>query len=531
MFGISLQPVDFDLARGLLQWGLVFGIVGLVSIVVAIVTSFAMYGAVGPARVGAGLGQAVRDFASLSPRRVFAISSLTFKEAIRRKALLVFVVFAVLFMFASWFLTGDSNRPELDIEVYVGFVFTAVSWLVLPVAMLLACWGIPEDIRVRSLHTVVTKPARRNEVVIGRMLGFSAITTLIVVIMGAVGYVWIVRQVPANVPLICRVPIYGDLYFLDRTGEKGDAVNVGDIVETRKFIEGGSKAAGIWTFPVPSGKPDKLRFESRFEAFRTFKGDMNRTLRVRYTLLNDAKKLSVPLPVFNVAEFSQNERDVERKIEFENEKREKQTFDLYDDLVNDGNLVVKVQCLDRGQYIGVSKGDFFVRQIPDHSFAFGYWKAMCGVWLMIILIVMIGVTASCFVKGPIATLLCFCVVVLGQPAHDFMDKVVAGKQVGGGALESVYRLITQMNQTVPLPEGGLSTAIQAVDRVPFGTLWLANNVIPDLRSFWMAGWVGKGLDVPWSGALLPSIAVTLGFALPCILLGYFSLLLRELEAK
>ncbi len=531
MLGLSLQPVDFDLVAGLVRWALTFGVIALVGIIVAIVTSFAMYGAVGPARVGAGLGQAARDFTSLSARRVLAISSLTFKEAIRRKALLVFVVFGVLFMFASWFLTGDSNRPELDVEVYVGFVFTAVSWLVLPVAMLLACWGIPEDIRVRSLHTVVTKPARRNEVVIGRMLGFSAISTLIVGVMGVVGYVWIVRQVPDSVPLICRVPIYGNLHFLDRTGAPGQGVNVGDIVETRQFIEGGTKAAAIWDFPMPAGEPDKLRLESRFEAFRTYKGDMNRTLRVRYTLVNEAKKTEVPLPVFNVAEFSQNELDVERKVEFKNEKGKIETFDLYKDLVADGKLTVKVQCLDRGQYIGVSLGDFFVRKLPDQSFAFGYCKAMLGIWLMIVLIVMIGVTASCFVKGPIATLLCFCMVVLGQPAHDFMDKVVSGKQVGGGALESVYRLVTQMNQTVPLPEGGLATAIQTLDRVPSETLRLASNVIPDLRSFWMAGWVGKGLDVPWAGALLPSIAVTLGFALPCILLGYFSLILRELEAK
>ena len=37
-----------------------------------------------------------------------ALTVLTFKEAVRRKALLVFVVFAILFMFAGWFM-ADAN--------------------------------------------------------------------------------------------------------------------------------------------------------------------------------------------------------------------------------------------------------------------------------------------------------------------------------------------------------------------------------------------------------------------------------------
>ena len=98
-------------------------------------------------------------------------------------------------MFASWFLTSDSHRPGLQMKVYVTFVLTAVSWLVLPVILLLSCWGLPEDIRLRSLHTVVTKPVRRNEVVLGRILGFSAVGTLILAVMSVVGFIWIQRQV------------------------------------------------------------------------------------------------------------------------------------------------------------------------------------------------------------------------------------------------------------------------------------------------------------------------------------------------
>ncbi|MDA0808157.1 MAG: hypothetical protein O2945_10770 [Planctomycetota bacterium] len=538
---MNLQPVDFDLLFGTGLWAVVTGSFIILFLIVAFATSFPLYGAAGPGRVIAGTLRGFKEFLSPSPRRIYAIAILTFKESIRKKALLVFVVFAVLFMFASWFMASPSDRPDMQVKNFVAFVFIAMNWLVLPVVLLLSCWGLPEDIRIRSLHTVVTKPVRRNEVVLGRMLGFAGVGTMILVIMSAVGYIWIQRQVSDNVELFCRVPVYAvagpeGVAFLDRNGNPGKGVNVGDVNETRSFIEGGTRAAGIWTFPL-NEEADTLKLESRFEAFRTYKGDMNRSIRVRYVLVNEEKSLRVPLPTFEVDEFGANEMDVARKQVWTDEQTlEKKEVDLYKDLAvpseagTYGSLVVHVQCLDRSQYLGVSRGDFFVR-LPDRSFTTGYCKAVIGVWLKVLIIAMFSVTASTFVKFPVATLLSASVIIVGVVARDFLDKILSGKQAGGGAAESVYRLLTHMNDTVALPANPLTTSIQLFDHALQHLLWMVKFIIPDLRSFGMSDWVARGFDVPWGGVMLPSLAITVGYFLPCVLLGYFSLSLRELEAK
>ena len=538
---MSLQPVEFELLFGIAQWAIVCGSFVVLFLIVSITTSFPLYGAAGPGRVLTGMLTGFKEFVSPSPRRVYAIASLTFKESIRKKALLVFVVFAVLFMFASWFMASPSDRPDMQVRNYVAFVFIAINMLVLPVVLLLSCWGLPEDIRIRSLHTVVTKPVRRNEVVLGRMLGFASVGTMILLIMSTVGFIWIQRQVSDNVELLCRVPVYAvagpeGVKFLDRSGNPGTGVNVGDIIETRSFIEGGTRAAGIWTFPLEE-QADTLTLESRFEAFRTFKGDMNRSIRVRYVLVNEEKSLKVPLPPFEVDEFGTNEMNVTRTQKWTDEQTlETKDVDIYDDLAvpsedgRFGSLVVQVQCLDRSQYLGVSRGDFFIR-LPDRSFATGYIKAVIGVWLKVLIIVMSGVTASCFVKWPVATFLSFKVIIIGQVARGFLDKVLSGEQAGGGAAESVYRLLTHMNDTNALPENPLTSAIQLFDHGLQHLLWMVKFMIPDLRSFGMSDWVARGFDVPWGGVMLPSIAITVGYFLPCVLLGYFSLSMRELEAK
>jgi len=101
-------------------------------------------------------------------------------------------------------------------------------------------------------------------------------------------------------------------------------------------------------------------------------------------------------------------------------------------------------------------------------------------------------------------------------------------------IESAYRLVTQMNQQSPLPDNLGTKIIKALDEGAFGGLAVVRNVIPDFRHFNMTEYVANGFDVPFNdagAAVLPSILTVLGFLLPCIVLGYFSLQLRELESK
>lgn len=527
---MNFDREPYVLLAGLLHWLLVFGSFVGVIFAAAVLIALGVHGVSGPVAVLGRVRQGLRDFLNLSVKRIWAIAWLTIIEAVRRKALLVFVVFAFLMMFAGWFLDSEL-RADLQVKNAVSFALTTVSWLTIPVLLLLSCWGIPEDIRVRSMHTVVTKPVRRNEIVMGRILGFSTVAAGIVAMMGVVGYVWVLRQVPNNASLICRVPVYGTLEFLDNQGNISDkGVNTGDIWEFRSYIEGGTKASAIYKFPITAAV-DQIKLESRFEAFRTHKGRIGQSLLVRYVLVNPTKELRVPLESFEIKEFNLNEQFVERKVSFyDEEKKDKRTVDLFEDIVDQNTLTVVVQCLDSGQYLGMSRPDFFIR-LPDRLFAVGYFKAVFGIWLLTVFVISIGVTASTFVKGPIATLLTFSVLIIGQGFREFMIKLITGVQKGGGPIESWYRLVTHMNDTLELPDNVGVKIMHAIDNVMFGGLWLMQHLIPDLSSFVMSPYVANGFDVPWSVAMARCLAVTIGYLVPCLLVGYYSLTLRELEAK
>lgn len=577
---LTFNPEPFQLGEALLMWLGVVALCSAVAIAFAVVIGLIVGGKAGVGAVFRGILDAIRDLVALSPGRVIAISQLTFREALRRKALLVFVLFAILFMFAGWFLNAADQRPAEQVQTLVSFVLTTLIFLSLPVALLLACWGLPEDIRRRSLHTVVTKPVRRSEIILGRMLGYIGINTLVLLVMGIVGHIWILRQVPNNpedpsfrearAALVSRVPIYGDLKFRGSDGkEKARGINVGDIWDHRSYIEGNTTERAIYLFDhiTPDAlslayeagadptvaTQEVLRLESTFEAFRTHKGAMNRGLTVRYTYVNpDEPTHRYDDPnVFDIQEFQLNIQNIPPKLrvsdidnipaEFiEQTDSGEQVVDLFKFLAPNGKLQVEVAATDGGQYLGMAQSDLFVR-MPDRRFASGYYKAVFGIWLMTVLVVVLGVTASTFLKGPVATLLTLVLFIIGSPFRSFMDKLADDYQTsivqqgatldGGGPLESIVRLVQHKNPTAELTDNLATDIIQAIDHVFLSAVWLVRYLIPDFSVYNLSEYVAKGFDVGWSTGLLPAIAVTIAFLIPCIFIGYFSLRFRELESK
>lgn len=542
----------------IMRWLLVVCALALIGSFVGAVSSWLGNGTRGLSHFVGVVGRGLADLVLLAPRRIFALATLTARESIRRKALWVGAVFLVLFMFAGWFI-GDTTEAT-PAKPYISFVMTTVRWMLLPVAVLLACWGLPADIRDRSLHTVVTKPVRRSEVVLGRIGGYVFVVSSLLLVVSAVGYAWLLRVVPerSQRQLISRVPVYGMLNMLNEQGEQFDAdgrpymgVNVGDVLDVRRFIQGGTKERAIWTFSglhaADFPADQNIRLEYMFEAFRSYKGDIDTQIEFSVTLVNPKTNLRVPVGVLPVNEFSsevvhdladgktENLISIPQSITYREGDADK-TVNLFKDLVDGDVLQLEIACLDASQYLGVNPYDLFVR-MPDRSFAVGYWKTIFAIWLLLVLVITIGTTASCILKGPVATLATFGLLVLGSFLKESLVKRLAtyfsqgGQVVGGGSVEAFYRLVSGMNESSPLDDSLTKRVIETLDAGVYAMLYLAKYIIPDVRIFDAAVYTSNGFDVPFGSCILPSVLITLGFFIPAYIIGYFGLQVRELEAK
>src|SRR5262245_58225601 len=128
------------------------------------------------------------DLPRFSPRRTFAVAKLAVQEAIRNKILVGFGIFLLLLLVAGMFLDVQNSNPA---RVYLSFVLTSTNYLVLLMALLLSAFSLPNDIKNRTIYTVVTKPIRASEIVLGRTLGFAAVGTAMLLAMGIISYFFV----------------------------------------------------------------------------------------------------------------------------------------------------------------------------------------------------------------------------------------------------------------------------------------------------------------------------------------------------
>ena len=127
----------------------------------------------------------------LSPRRIWAIARLAIKESLRKQVLAVLVINVLVLMFASWLLDPTTSSPAL---LYLRFLLNSSLFFAVLVGLFLSCFSLPADLKSKTIYTVVTKPVSASEIVLGRMLGFAVIGTVLLAAMAAMNYVFVIRS-------------------------------------------------------------------------------------------------------------------------------------------------------------------------------------------------------------------------------------------------------------------------------------------------------------------------------------------------
>ena len=108
--------------------------------------------------------------------RIAHIASNTFREAVRDRVLYNLIVFALL-MSGAAILVGQIS---IDIErlVVINLGLTAVSLFGMVIAIFIGIGLVSKEIEKRTLYTVLSRPVRRWEFIVGKFFGLAG--TLVV---------------------------------------------------------------------------------------------------------------------------------------------------------------------------------------------------------------------------------------------------------------------------------------------------------------------------------------------------------------
>jgi ABC-type transport system involved in multi-copper enzyme maturation permease subunit len=134
---------------------------------------------------------------------------LTIRESSRRKilwaALILGLLFLVVYGLGFYFIRQDIYRNVSDTsmvamnEIYSFFTMAgmyAVNFLAIGMSVLTSVDTLSGEINTGTIQTLVTKPIRRSDILIGKWLGFLVLLTLYLLLMagGTMGLVYLIAR-------------------------------------------------------------------------------------------------------------------------------------------------------------------------------------------------------------------------------------------------------------------------------------------------------------------------------------------------
>jgi ABC-type transport system involved in multi-copper enzyme maturation permease subunit len=542
------------------------------------------------------------DAARWRPRRIWAIARLSFMEAIRRKVVWGFTGFILVFLFATWFI--ESKQSD-QLRTYVSVLYWSMTPLLLVTGGLLASFSIPTDMKNQTIHTIVTKPVERFEIVLGRFLGFTMLMTLVLLVMSATSLLYVFREISPdakNESMRARDPIYGRMRFTDTADSTFAGNDVGREWTYRKYITGGVGSTNrvVWGYSeLPANlatKPDGwVTCEFSFDIFRTLKAEEGKgvfcsfffqtwrwdpRMRGEYDQARErARRISVAGGTDSQVEQIYQEilgrKPTEAEIDaFKKDKSvgavesliesvlaekfgyyEVPSKEIADYVIQDVRIPtalfknafaeprkapagstelpewmsVTIKCDSGGQYVGFAKYDFYILA-SEGTFALNFMKGTIGLWLRLLIVIGLGVVLSTYLSGVIAFIVSMAVYMAGF-FQDFIRDLATQRNVGGGPMESLVRMVNREALTVPLQATPGAKLAMGGDKIYSWILRRALNIIPDTDRLDWTNYVAEGFNISILDLISLNAIMVLAYLVPCALVGYYFMKWREIASS
>ncbi len=113
--------------------------------------------------------------------KIITIALNTFRESIRDKVLYGIVLFGILFIGASRILKPLTIGEEIKITKDIGLA--AISFFGLLIAIFVGSRLLYEEIEKKTIYTIISKPVKRWEFLIGKYFGLLLVIAAVVSIM------------------------------------------------------------------------------------------------------------------------------------------------------------------------------------------------------------------------------------------------------------------------------------------------------------------------------------------------------------
>jgi hypothetical protein len=121
-------------------------------------------------------------------RSIWAVATNTIKQALRMKIAAVFIVLLIVLLpIMAVTMTGDGTIKG-RLQTFVSYGLSLTNLLLCLLTIIASIYSLTSDIQQRQIYTVITKPIRRFQLLLGKLLGIILLDVVLLGLFAATIY-------------------------------------------------------------------------------------------------------------------------------------------------------------------------------------------------------------------------------------------------------------------------------------------------------------------------------------------------------
>jgi hypothetical protein len=119
---------------------------------------------------------------------IWAVATNTIKQALRMKVAAVFLILLLVLLPAMGISATGDGTLKGRLQTFVSYGLSLTSILLCLLTIIVSIYSITSDIEQRQIYSVITKPIRRFEFLLGKLLGVILLDVILLALFSAIIY-------------------------------------------------------------------------------------------------------------------------------------------------------------------------------------------------------------------------------------------------------------------------------------------------------------------------------------------------------
>jgi len=119
---------------------------------------------------------------------IWAVATNTIKQALRMKVAAVFLILLLILLPVMGISATGDGTLKGRLQTFVSYGLSLTSILLCLLTIIISIYSVTSDIEQRQIYTVITKPIRRSQFLLGKLLGVILLDLILLSVFSAIIY-------------------------------------------------------------------------------------------------------------------------------------------------------------------------------------------------------------------------------------------------------------------------------------------------------------------------------------------------------